>query len=1127
MAKTLKKLLAITLALSMTMSMLSMTSLAVEGESGEVEHTHNAGGWKCVYTEPVKELDCQHEHNEICGYAAAVAGADCTHTHDDECGFAETVEGVACDHVHGESCGYVEAVACTCGAQPGEDGNIIHTEDCAYVAGSHCTHVCSDGTCAYVAATAGSPCTHTHDETCGYAEAKDEVPCTHQHTDNCYRTVEGYWTCTAPAAEVVAFLTAVAEIPGEITEENWKDAQSKVDAAWELYVPVYDLWEQDNTIWTKEVSDAYQSLKAADQAVKDAQLTSYPITGEWSEDENGKVLTLTGTGESSYVGTFVLVEDGQRVKLVNGWCSDGNLAPFRVVLNGVTEIGIKAFASCKKLTGINLEGVTTIGQQAFYGAFAPEADVTITLNGTAVGTTAFKLSNIDHLVATGLTAIGKQAFMSTTVQDVEIGIADGAELSQDFFYDNKKLTTLTVTGNLLAKNAFRNCPALETVTLNNVTEIGENAFMDCPKLATVAGLDTVISIGVRGFRGCTALTNVDISNMKTIGYEAFYNAGLAGEIDLSNVDYVAFNAFSGCNGLTNISVSANTVLEHSDVFSKIPDLQARIAAILAGQFVLNPANAIETLAPLGWTSNKVGTENDDETYGGTQITKEARWANSDSTVADVTIQAYYTDVAQMDFIFVLDLSNSMAKVGNVEAGDKNARLYDMQSKLLDVTGKLMTTSGYDCRVAFTGFGETSSLTSGRFFTDAGEAEAFINDLQTYYENTDYSLGLNAAKTLVDANADRNTTVVFISDGQPYKFGQMVDEYCGYEAAQAIKDTGVEIYGVLQSIPENELENAQNVMTRICTDGRFFTASQTTEFSEAVNNAIACGFTTYTLVDTVGDDFDLARGTISASAGEVTVSEDGRTITWTITGMPFETHTLTFQENLKQVDGAYPYGSFDTNAGNAELKEGTETVNQVETPELTRNRPYVPPVTSTYSVRYSWTGLPAEATENLPAARSYEAGAAVTADTAYTVGTEVTVGETTYVFSGWDTEDFTMPARNVEIKGIWTEKPAEEDVEETDPPTTETPEPSEAPEPTETQEPDETEDLDDNDTPMAEIPEEIEEPAETEDLDENDTPLAEVPQTGDALWMWLALALLSAAGLVWVGLSEKKGKRVTR
>lgn len=109
--------------------------------------------------------------------------------------------------------------------------------------------------------------------------------------------------------------------------------------------------------------------------------------------------------------------------------------------------------------------------------------------------------------------------------------------------------------------------------------------------------------------------------------------------------------------------------------------------------------------------------------------------------------------------------------------------------------------------------------------------------------------------------------------------------------------------------------------------------------------------------------------------------------------------------------------------------------------------------------------------------------------------------------------------NTEITVIYTRNPE--------------PTPSETPEVTES--PESEENLNENDTPLTETPEvtetpepiETQEPEESEELEENDTPLAEVPQTGDSLWMWMALALLSAAGLIWVSLSERKGKRVTK
>ncbi len=79
----------------------------------------------------------------------------------------------------------------------------------------------------------------------------------------------------------------------------------------------------------------------------------------------------------------------------------------------------------------------------------------------------------------------------------------------------------------------------------------------------------------------------------------------------------------------------------------------------------------------------------------------------------------------------------------------------------------------------------------------------------------------------------------------------------------------------------------------------------------------------------------------------------------------------------------------------------------------------------YSVTYSWTGLPSEATETAPGKAKYLKGATVVVDTVYTNESVVTVGGETYEFSGWNVPEdvnegaFTMPAKNVEITGVWT------------------------------------------------------------------------------------------------------------
>ena len=64
-------------------------------------------------------------------------------------------------------------------------------------------------------------------------------------------------------------------------------------------------------------------------------------------------------------------------------------------------------------------------------------------------------------------------------------------------------------------------------------------------------------------------------------------------------------------------------------------------------------------------------------------------------------------------------------------------------------------------------------------------------------------------------------------------------------------------------------------------------------------------------------------------------------------MPFTKHTLSFQEKLKDKDSVYPSGMFDTNKDNALLSDGTDIVNTVATPTLSRG--------ASLTVEKKWNG----------------------------------------------------------------------------------------------------------------------------------------------------------------------------
>ncbi|NBJ91819.1 doubled motif LPXTG anchor domain-containing protein [Parablautia muri] len=102
----------------------------------------------------------------------------------------------------------------------------------------------------------------------------------------------------------------------------------------------------------------------------------------------------------------------------------------------------------------------------------------------------------------------------------------------------------------------------------------------------------------------------------------------------------------------------------------------------------------------------------------------------------------------------------------------------------------------------------------------------------------------------------------------------------------------------------------------------------------------------------------------------------------------------------------------------------------ETVSGTLKAKWVPDSGITYTVTYSWGGLPEESGVTLPAEDTYEAGVPVTLDTNYPEGKELTVNGKTYTFTGWKVPDditvdasaggFTMPDKDVVITGKWEE-----------------------------------------------------------------------------------------------------------
>ena len=547
-----------------------------------------------------------------------------------------------------------------------------------------------------------------------------------------------------------------------------------------------------------------------------------------------------------------------------------------VTIGSCESIGDSAFAFDSGLTNVTIENCVSVGEHAFMSSGAPIEELTLT--DCTIESAAFYMVKVDTLKLENIESIADSAFQSSTITD---------------------LTLSGVTE--LGENVFGGCKGLTNLTIENVAEISEGTFKVYDETlgnnVTLITLNNVAYIGDYAFRG--------FNNLATV---------IIGE----GCQYVGAHAFTGCDSLTEINIGEEVRLGYSDSLVDIPGIHERVQAILNGTYNLPDLSApIDTIVPDGWTSVKTGANNSAETVGDTQITKEARWADEIKTIAEVQIKAYYTTMQQMDFIFVADCSNSMAGFGSDDA--MNSNFYNMQSKMMDVADELLSSTELDTLVAFSTFGETEGEVSSFFSKEeAQEAQNYIwNNIVNYESNTNYSVGLKGALELVKQHQenypDRNLTVIFISDGQPFYPGEVPEEYYGVSEANAIKAEGVQIISVLQQVPESTLPSSQENMEKIA--DKVFASTDLQGFSAAINDAIDYAYTSTVATPVLarGVDMSVAKIWVGDQAGSRPTSVE---ITLLRNGQAFGTVTLTAENGWyyfwEDLDEAYSWSVQETN-----------------------------------------------------------------------------------------------------------------------------------------------------------------------------------------------------------------------
>ena len=156
-----------------------------------------------------------------------------------------------------------------------------------------------------------------------------------------------------------------------------------------------------------------------------------------------------------------------------------------------------AFYRCR-ISNIDLNGVTQIGDYAFFGA-SGFTSITIPPSVTTFGQYAFSgasgLNSVTIDYASNATLGGNQ-FMDLSITSLTIG-NHPTSIGSGMFQNCKKLTTLVIPSNISSINgsAFYGCSGLTSITVHSTTPptLGSSAFdntNDCPIYVPSESVDT-------------------------------------------------------------------------------------------------------------------------------------------------------------------------------------------------------------------------------------------------------------------------------------------------------------------------------------------------------------------------------------------------------------------------------------------------------------------------------------------------------------------------------------------------------------------------------------------------------------------------------------------------------------
>lgn len=191
------------------------------------------------------------------------------------------------------------------------------------------------------------------------------------------------------------------------------------------------------------------------------------------------------------------------------------------------------------ITAEDLDGITKIGQYAFYNA----------------GNTS-NLRSIEFPQT--LRTIEAYAFYGCKIENIEFPGPDMVNLSGSSAFSHcSYLTSISLAHSIISNTeTFAYCTSLTTLELPNGWNSGQTGAMTfeyCTNLETVE-LNSISDINTGCFIGCQKLKNINLSNVKRIETQAFLNCTSLEAVELTSITVIGDSAFNGCSGLQRCSI---------------------------------------------------------------------------------------------------------------------------------------------------------------------------------------------------------------------------------------------------------------------------------------------------------------------------------------------------------------------------------------------------------------------------------------------------------------------------------------------------------------------------------------------------------------------------------------------